>query len=224
MRRCLSISDLRKIKISQKETFIILQSFLAGTKLYYQLKNCNFGSRMSQFSQNIGERVLRKRVKKVSRNKTAHNFKSASTAIILFDVLIPDCFSAVKDFSKYLAKNSIKTKVIGFVSHKEVPQEMLLWANFDFITKKEINWYGKPVGPVAEDFFADEPDILFVFSFGKNLSIDYLSQLSPARFKVACFTEETNDYDLMINPPGGKCKISFLTEQVKHYINMLNPS
>jgi len=179
---------------------------------------------MSQFSQNIGSKVLRKRLKKTSRNKTAHNFKSAETATILFDVLIPDSFSAIKDFTKYLAENSIKTKVIGFVTQKEVPQEMLLWANFDFITKKEINWYGKPGGPIAESFFVDEPDMLFVFSFGKNLSLDYLTQLSPAKFKVACFTDEKNDYDLMINPPGGKCEISYLTDQVKHYINMLNPS
>lgn len=179
---------------------------------------------MSQFSQNIGIRMLRKSLKRTSRNKTAHNFKSASTATILFDALIPESFSVVKDFSRYLKENSIKTKVIGFVAQKEVPQEMLLWANFDFITKKDLNWYGKPGGPVSEEYFASESDILFVFSFTQNISLDFLSQLSLAKFKVGCFTEANNDYDLMINPPGGKCDMEFLTEQVKLYINMLNPS
>lgn len=179
---------------------------------------------MSQFSQNIGNRMLRKRFKNTKRNKTAHNFKSASSATIIFDVLIPDSFTVVKDFSKYLKENGISTKVIGFVAQNEIPQEMLLWANFEFITKKEINWYGKPGGPVAESHFNSEPDILFVFSFARSLSIDFLSQLSKARFKVGCFTEDSNDYDLMINPPGSKCDLEFLTEQVKLYINMLNPS
>lgn len=165
-----------------------------------------------------------KRLKKSARNKTAQNFKSANNVTIVFDALIPNSFSVVKDFSKYLNEFGIKTKVIGFVAQKEVPQEMLLWANFEFITKKEINWFAKPIGPVAEAYFASEPDILFVFSFAKNLSIDFLSQLSLAKFKVGCFTEDTNDFDLMINPPGGKCELDFLTEQVKLYINMLNPS
>ena len=179
---------------------------------------------MSQFSENIGKRMLRKGLKKTTRNKTAQNFKSANTATIVFDALIPESFSVVKNFSKYLKEYGIKTKVIGFVAQKEVPQEMLLWANFDFITKKELNWYGKPGGPVAESYFTSEPDILFVFSFTRSQSIDFLSQLSLAKFKVACYTEDTNDYDLMINPPGGKCDMEFLTEQVKLYINMLNPS
>ena len=179
---------------------------------------------MSQFSQNIGKRMLRQGLKKINRNKAAQNFKSASKVTIVFDALIPDSFSVVKDFSKYLKEYGIKTKVIGFVTQKDVPQEMLLWANYDFITKNELNWYGKPGGPVAESYFASEPDILFVFSFTRNLSMDYLSQLSLAKFKVGCFTEDTNDYDLMINPPGGKCDLDFLTEQVKLYINMLNPS
>jgi len=179
---------------------------------------------MSQFSQNFGKSVLRKRMKNTMRNKTAQNFKSANSATIVFDALIPESFPVVKEFSKYLKENGIKTKIIGFVTQKEIPQEMLLWANFDFITKKELNWFGKPVGPVAEDYFTSEPDILFVFSFAQNLSLDFLSQLSLAKFKVGCFTEANNDYDLMINPPGGKCDLEFLPEQVKLYINMLNPS
>lgn len=168
--------------------------------------------------------MLRKGLKSISRDKEVQTFSSATTAAIVFDALIPDSFSIVKEFTKYLKEHNVKTKVIGFVAQKEVPQEMLLWANFDFITKKDINWYGKPGGPVAESYYESKPDILFVFSFTKSLSVDYLSQLSKARFKVGCFTEDPNDFDLMINPPGGKCELEFLTEQMKHYINMLNPS
>lgn len=179
---------------------------------------------MGRFSQNIGKSILRKRLKNSTRDKTAHNFKSASSATIVFDALIPDSFSIVKDFTKYLKESGIETKVIGFVAQKEVPQEMLLWANFEFITKKEINWYGRPGGPVAEAYFTSDPDILFVFNFDQNLSMDFMSQLSRAKFKVGFFTEDSNDFDLMINPPGGKPDLEFLTEQVKLYINMLNPS
>jgi len=179
---------------------------------------------MSQFSQNIGKRILRKRLKKAIRNKSAQNFKSASSATIVFDALIPESFSIVKDFTKYLKENGIKSKVIGFVAQKEVPQEMLLWANFEFITKKDLNWYGKPTGPIAESYLATKPDILFVFNFAQHLSLDFLAQLSLAKFKVGFFTEASNDFDLMINPPGGKPDLEFLTEQVKLYVNMLNPS
>ncbi len=175
-------------------------------------------------SRNIGNRILRKKKKSLSRNKSLQTFDTARKATIIFDAMLKDCFPPVKEFSKYLVNKGIKTKVIGFVNQKEVPHEMLLWSNFDFITRQDINWYGKPKGDIANEFFRDEPDILFVFSFTEQLPISFLTQLSLSRFKVGCFTESENDFDLMISPPDGNCEVQFFVEQVKHYINMLNPS
>ena len=48
-------------------------------------------------------------------------------------------------------------------------------------------------------------------------------QLSPARFKIGTYTEEKNDYDLMIQL-GEKEDMAYLSEQIRHYVSMLNPA
>lgn len=179
---------------------------------------------MSQISYNIGRKLLKKRSKNLKRDKSLQTFETAKQAIIIFDALLPNCMPPIKEFTKFLSENNISSSVIGYVSQKEVPQEMLLWANYDFINKKDLNWYHKPVGQIANVFYAEEPDMLFSLNNNGLLPVEFLAQLSKAKFKVGCYTEEPNDYDLMINPSDNNCDIGFFIDQVKHYIQILNPS
>lgn len=178
---------------------------------------------MNRLSENIGKRNLRMKLKNFVRQKSLQNFKLAKSAVIVFDTDIENCFQPVKDFSKYLSSQEIKSRVFGYVPQKEIPDNMTLWKNFDYFTTKDINWFGKPKGPVSEKYYGLKPDILFVFSLNPNLSIDYLTQLSEAKFKVGCYEEEKRDLDLMINPGKSNCEIGFFIEQVKHYLNILRP-
>jgi hypothetical protein len=180
---------------------------------------------MNQLSNYIGKSVLKRRSKKVDRDKSVQNFETAHQAVILFDTSLPNCFPPIKEFTKFLKKQGIKTSVFGYVGEKETPQEMLLWADFEFITRKDINWYGGPKGEKAELYFSKKTDMLFVISFEKNLTIEYLSQLSTAKFKIGCYAEEDLcDLDLMINPANKACEVGYFIEQVKHYIALLHPS
>ena len=179
---------------------------------------------MGKISQNIGYKILSKRFKKSNRNKSVQDFETANYAIIVFDTLLPNSFAPIKEFSKFLHKQGIKTSILGYVTQKETPQEMLLWSNVEFINQKDTNWYGCPKGLVTDNYFSKEPDILFVLSFNENLSIEYLTQLSKAKFKIGYYTKKNNDLDLMINPVKSECEVSFFIEQVKHYIELLNPS
>jgi hypothetical protein len=179
---------------------------------------------MSQFSHNIGKRILRRRFNNVTRDKCAQNFDTAKSAIIVFDAMLPDCVTPVKEFVKFLKENGITTSVYGYLSQKEIPDEMALWKNFEFITKMDLSWFGSPKGKKADAYFNTVPDLLFVLSLKENLTIEYLTQLSKARFKVGCFTENENDLDFMINPAKNQCDVRFFIDQVKRYIKLLNPT
>ena len=180
---------------------------------------------MSQLSTYIGKKVLNKRSSKVERDKSVQNFETAKSAVILFDTDLPGCFEPVKDLKKYLEKKNIKTAVFGFVEEKEIPQKMLLWADFEFITREDFNWYGSPKGEKAEKYFNLNPDMLFVISFKEILTIEYLARLSAAKFKIGCYSDkDLCDLDLMINPANKDCEVSYFIEQAKHYITLLNPS
>lgn len=179
---------------------------------------------MHRLGKNIGYWVLKRRLSKIDRDKSVQNFETASSAVIVFDTMIPDCFPPIKNFVKFLKKKEIRTYVLGYVSEKEIPQEMMLWPEIEFLTRKEVTWYGGPKGEIAEKYFSKKPDMLFLLSFQENLTIEYLTRLSEAKFKIGCFTENENDLDLMINPVNKECEAGYFLDQVKHYIKMLNPS
>ena len=177
---------------------------------------------MAGLRENIGWNILKRKLKAYSRDTVVHNFETAKSAVIVFDTSTPNAFPAIKEFREFAEKCGLKCSVYGYVPQKEVPQEMLFWKNFFFVTKSNLNWYLKPSGEAVDSFFNQDPDILVDFSQGFLLELQFLIQLSPARFKIGCYTEQKNDYDLMINLTE-KDDMAYLSEQIRHYVSMLNP-
>ena len=178
---------------------------------------------MTRLRENIGKRVLNRKKKGLSRDICVHNFETAKSAVILFDTSEPESFQVIKDFRKFMESNGIKCAAFGYVRQKEIPQEMLFWKNYSFITRSDLSWYLMPKGEAVDAFYSKDPDILVDFTMDVPLELQYLVHLSTARFKIGCFTEQENDYDLMINLSERK-DIQYLAEQIKHYVSMLNPS
>ena len=177
---------------------------------------------MAKLKESIGREILKRKKRAISREICVHNFNTAKSAVILFDTGNSESFKVIKEFQKFLESQKIKVNTFGFVHQKEVPQELLFLKNYAFITRKDLNWYMKPSGEATEDFYAADPDLLIDFTPNISLELQYLVELSTARFKAGCFTEEQNDYDLMISLDDNT-QIGFLAEQFKRYIAMLNP-
>ncbi|MEA3462681.1 MAG: hypothetical protein U9R49_12420, partial [Bacteroidota bacterium] len=152
-----------------------------------------------------------------------HNFDTAKSAVIIFDAQIKNGFHIVKEFRGFLKDNEINCSVFAYMNQKEIPKDMVFWKGYHIITRRNLNWYMQPVGEDVEQFKQEEPDILFDFSIEPLIELQFLVQLSSARFKIGCFTEEKNDYDLMINL-SEQNDMAYLSEQIKHYVGMLNPS
>ncbi|HER09114.1 MAG TPA: hypothetical protein ENO20_09410 [Bacteroides sp.] len=179
---------------------------------------------MAKLAEYIGWRILKRKRKGVDREVRVHNFGTAKSAAILFDTTVENSFPVIHEFRKFIDKQGIRCSAFGYVPEKEIPQEMLLRKNYSFITRKDLNWYRRPRGEVTENFYSCDPDMLIDFTFQSLLELQFLVQLSTARFKIGCYTEQENDYDLMINITGKECEIGYFAEQVKHYISMLHPS
>lgn len=178
---------------------------------------------MAGLKENIGKRVLKKKLKGFERYRHVHNFVTAKSAVILFDTSDPDSFPVIKAFRKFLETKGLLCNVFGYVQQKETPQELLFQKNFSFISKSDLNWYLKPSGETVDAFFSLTPDILFDFTREVPIELQFLVKLSKAQFKIGCYTEEENDYDLMIKLTDQN-NAEYLSEQFKHYVAMLNPS
>jgi Family of unknown function (DUF6913) len=177
---------------------------------------------MAKLKEGIGKKILKRKKKGVQRNIHVHNFETAKSAVILFNTSDPESFKVIKEFRKFLEGEDIKCSVFGYVHQKEIPQELLFWKNYSFITKNDLNWYLRPSGEAVDAFNTADPDLLIDFTMDLPLELRFLIELSTARFKIGCFTEEENDYDMMISLSDNN-EIGFLAEQFKIYIAMLNP-
>ncbi len=176
---------------------------------------------MTKLRENIGQRVLKRKKRNFEREIRVHNFETAVSAVLLFDTAETDAFSVIDEFRKFTEQKGIRCSAFGFVQQKEIPQEMLFRKNYSFITRNDLTWYMKPAGEAVEAFFSKDPDLLIDFTLDVPLELQFLVQLSSARFKVGCFTERENDYDLMINLTE-RNDIGYLADQIKHYVSILN--
>jgi hypothetical protein len=178
---------------------------------------------MAGIRETIGKRVLKNKLKTFQRETHVHNFDTAESAVILFDAQVKNAFHIVWDFRGFLKDKGVNCTIYGYINQKEIPQDMLFWKDIHVITKRNLNWYMKPGGEAAELFQQENPDILMDFTSDQRIELQFLVQLSPARFKIGCFTEEKNDYDLMIKL-SEQNDMSYLSEQIKHYVSVLNPA
>jgi hypothetical protein len=177
---------------------------------------------MASIREQIGRWVLKNKIKNFKRETHVYNFETAQSAVIVFDAQIHHAFQIIKEFQGFLKEQGVHCTVFGYMDQKEIPSDMLFWKDIHVITRKDLNWYMQPAGEVAELYYRENPDLLIDFSSSQLLEIQFLVQLSPARFKIGCFTEEKNDYDMMINL-SKQNDMAYLSEQIRHYVSILNP-
>lgn len=170
----------------------------------------------------IGLYSLKRKIHLLKRKRKIHNFDTAKKAGVIFTCSSEDDFEAVRNFKKYLEEKKIKTFALGFINDKQIPDHFLLRTGFNFFSLKNLDWYFRPKSPFINDFINDRFDILFDLSASDYFPVHYIVTLSPAEYKIGRF-RNTEDYDLMIETGKNK-QISFLVDQIKHYLIMIHCS
>jgi len=170
----------------------------------------------------IGLHSLKRKIRLLSRKRKIHNFDTAKKAGMIFTCSNEDDFEAVRNFKKYLEEKKIKTFAIGFINDKQIPDHFLLRTGFNFFSLKNLDWYFRPKSQFINDFINNKFDILFDLSTNDYFPVHYIVTLSPAEYKIGRFSN-TEDYDLMIETGKNK-QLSFLVDQIKHYLNMIHSS
>ncbi len=175
----------------------------------------------SNIRHGVGNWVLRKNLKNHQRTKRVYNLTAARKIGILFDGTNHEDFDRVMEFYKFLKEKYINTHVLGYVIANDLPDKYLFKKDFNFILKKNLNWYYKPVSEEADKFINSNFDIMIDFTLKENFPCKYILALSRAHFKVGRFTSAEEFYDLMIHIDKGK-GIDYFIDQVKHYLEVIN--
>lgn len=164
---------------------------------------------------------LSHKLKGVSREKKFINFQNARTVGLLFDASDPDVYDLVKKYIKYLKEAKKKVKAIGYFNTKTLPSVEYVTVDYDFFTKKDLTWYGKPTHNLVKNFIQEEYDILINFSLEGSFPLQYIAAMSKAKFKIGRAGDNDEVYDMLLEQPEDK-DFKFFMRQVDHYLGIVN--
>jgi hypothetical protein len=150
------------------------------------------------------------------------NFDAIKTVGILFDATSKEDYELLKRYVIYLREHRKRVKVIGFFSAKNIPELTYSKLEYDFFSKKDLNWFGKPSSVVIRNFMNEEWDLLIDLNIHDHYPLKYISTLSYANFKVGKYNEKDLEiYDMMIDSDNTKT-LKYFLRQVDIYITMMN--
>lgn len=179
---------------------------------------------LKNIKEGIANHLLKQEMKTRHRERKPNkfNFNDTKTVGILFDATNAEDFEIVKRYIAYLREYRKRVKAIGFFSTKEIPALTYSKLEYDFISRKELNWLGRPSSMVAKNFIEEEYDLLIDLNVQDHFPLKYIAALSKSAFKVGKYDEnDVEIHDMMIDSDHTKT-IKYFLRQVDIYIAMLN--
>ena len=178
---------------------------------------------VSNIKRRWGRVVLHARAKKLKRNKRLVNLNKAETIGIVYELTDQAIFRKIKLLKKELTTPNRQIVVVGFVNHDEIPNYCIAANSGYYFNIKDLNWYGFPKNDYIAKFVNKEFDIFIDLSLDELFPLRSISALSRSKFKVGRFGNNNKEvFDLMIKLKKGKYSFDELSEQIVHYLLILN--
>jgi len=145
--------------------------------------------------QYFRKRKLQREISKRPRvaSRPVH-FTQARSIGILFDASQLDQRQAVVSYAEGLRTTGRQVKLLGYFDSKQEQADF----TFPFISRKQINWYGCPVGDEVDDFLDQAYEFFFFLHPVQKSYANYLAQILRAPFKVGPPEQDAHCYDLMV--------------------------
>lgn len=149
------------------------------------------------------------------------SFDKAKTIGILYDSTNEKYFEIVKRYVKEIRERHHKDVLsLGFYDDKILPPMRFSKLGMDFFTRKDLNWYFKPVTPVVRNFVSRKFDILIDLHTGNNFPFRYIVAMSQANFKIGKYDRASErQYDFMISN-AGQISVPQFIDQVNMYFRL----
>lgn len=162
----------------------------------------------------VGRRILAGKVRNVNRKVHVCNLNDARHIGIIYNATEFVSFEIIKDLAKQLSDSAITVSVLGYVNSKKLIDHYLYRKGFDFFSKKDLNWYYKPVSAAAVHFMHEPFDVLINLSLDDYFPIHYITALSPASFKTGRYSPEDTSLDFMIDIEKEKQSMRSLHQEI----------
>jgi len=189
--------------------------------LFFSIKKVSI---LKKIKSSIGQFFLKKDLQKSNRIRKPMSFSNVKTIGLLYIVPEEHIFPVITEFVKFLQDNNKIVKALGFTNTDYIPHYCFPKLTYDYFTKKNINWYGKPTHKFVDDFVNTDFDLMIDLHTSGNFTIQYIGYLCQSKFKVGKMSPPNlNNYDLMMNV-AEEIELKEYIEQIKHYITQINIS
>jgi hypothetical protein len=175
----------------------------------------------SKFKLRVGHSKLRKQLKGFKRSKMVYNLVSARKVGVLLSITSEQTFNLATELVNFLSKRNLDVCLLAHFPGKEIPQQFLMRKNVNVFNAKEVNWYGKPLAPIVQEFIDIDFDILIDLSMQEIFPIRWIATLSKAKFKTGFLLYYGSPSDLIINVKQDE-ELGYAIEQLKHYLQLIN--
>lgn len=162
----------------------------------------------------LGNRAIRKKLKRTDRKVRSCNLKDAKKIGILFDATHTVSFEIVRQLVKDLTSEKQKVLALGYVDSKQMIDHYLYRKGFEFFTHTHLNWYGKPDSESVTNFIEETFDLLIYVSLEEFYPLKYVLALSKATFKAGRLDLQQDYLDLMIDIEKEKEAMSDLKKEL----------
>lgn len=167
--------------------------------------------------QNIGRSIINRKLRNHKREKNIYGFDEAKLIGVLFSVQNIGDFNLIKEFLVYLRNFNCNVVALCYIDSKKIPDYYLLKKGFNFFTRNNLSLFYIPKSPLIDDFINQKFDILLNLCLEELVPIEYVVNLSKAKFKIGRFQKNKYPYDLMIDV-SKKNTIENLIDNIKYYI------
>ncbi len=172
----------------------------------------------------IGQRKLRKTVRKPETNAVACNLYKAKNIGIVFNANLKQDFDEVNLFIKNLKKQIAIVEALGYVENDNYEEFHRTNHELKLFNKTDITKFYKPKSPIVKEFCETEFDILIDLNTKDCLPLCFVIAESKALFKTGLYSEKKpNYYDLMLKiEKNSENIVKNLIIQTEHYLKMIN--
>jgi hypothetical protein len=148
----------------------------------------------------IGQVTFAKKMAKTKRKVFYSDFSQIRNIGIVWDASNTADFSSLSKFCQKMHEKNIEVKILGYFPGKELPNQYTAIRYLTCLRKNELSFFYIPESSEANSFINNRFDVLIDINFNKIFTLNYLTFLSMAAFKVGLFESERNDtpFDLMM--------------------------
>lgn len=168
-----------------------------------------------------GRFILRNLIKVKKAKNQFTTLEKAKEIGIIYDANDSKNEGKIQQFAAELRNNGKKVLLMGFINEKELSAKQNPQINSEYFWKEKLTFFNLPNTDKIGQFPNIQFDLLFNIYFDENISMQGLSVVSKAKYKLgAQMNLATQIFDMTIDT--GKNKdMYYLAKQMEFYLNAI---